>query len=193
MQSLDLNSTLIGAAIALLPALATVFLGHWLRAMSEKRKHQEALKAVLQGIHDELETNWELYQRGPGGRLEKLEDGMPLGTFALGSQDYFTIYVENASLIGQIRDANLRKAIVTTYTSARVLLDSYAKHNILTKACFTLKHEDQKKFQAVNKDLVEHTRILKGLHFRVKEQIEATLEMLRPLDSLNQTKSKFRI
>lgn len=179
MEFLDLNSTLIGAAIALLPALATVFWAHWLQARRDQRKQQELLAGLLQGIHVELETNWVLYQEGAGERLEQLGDGMPLGTFALGNQDYFTIYDGNTSLIGQIKDAELRRAIVTTYTSARVLLDSYAMHNMLTKTCFRLKHDDQEKFQTAVADLAQHTQALKTIHFKVKEQIAETLKILR--------------
>ena len=179
MESLDLYSTLIGAAIALLPALACVFLAHWLQARRDQRKQHEVIAGMLQGIHVELETNWDLYQEGAGERLEQLGDGMPLGTFALGNQDYFTIYVGNASLIGQIKDAALRRAIFTAYTSVRVLLDSYAKHNMLTKACFRLKHDDQENFQTALADLTQHTQTLSTIHFRVKEQIDETLKMLR--------------
>lgn len=192
-MKLDLWSLIVGA---LLTAFG-VFLNYHSHARREKAKRKEILNAALQAIHDELQIVWEQYQQGTGNRLEKLKDGQPLSTFTLGSQNYFTVYEQNASLIGQIQDAAIRKSIVTTYTGAKMLLDCYAKHNILTRNTYALRYEflekmhtsnfgDKfkgekavKKLEAAVEDLVQHTEILKPLHYDLKEKINETLRLLK--------------
>jgi hypothetical protein len=102
---------------------------HCLLARLEDLKRQETLNGVLQGIHDEIQALWTTYKEGMGDALEALEDNTPFFGYYPLTQEYCTIYTGNSSLIGQIRDHNLRKAIVTTYLMFKVVLDSYKVHN----------------------------------------------------------------
>jgi len=100
------------------------------RTLSLQKKNQESLvKALLQAIYDEIDTVWELYKDKIGPQIEALNPGDPFPYYVPVNQDYFTMYNANAILIGNITDADLRKAIVTTYTKARGLIDSFRLNN----------------------------------------------------------------
>ena len=82
------------------------------------------LLGILQAIHDEIETLWDNYMDGIGHHTEALADGQPLNIYYPVTQEYFTVYNTNAFFIGRIRDHDLRKLIVSTYSKARGLIDS---------------------------------------------------------------------
>ena len=183
-MNVQLKSLLIGGGITL---CATV-LAHWLLASREDRKHQKTLNGVLQGIHDELETLWTTYKAGMGDRLEKaLKDNKPFWGYYPLTQEYCTIYTENASLIGQIKDRNLRKAIVTTYLKFKVVVDSYKVHNWFQEEFIkwdllqrqTDNVSDKENARVWENEVIQHTRTLKKHHDKWKENVEELLKMLR--------------
>ncbi len=95
----------------------------------QKQNQKKIVKGFLQAIHDEIETLWELYQSGIGYKLEALQENYALLYYYPVTHDYFTVYVSNAFLIGQVEDADLRKLIVQVYSKARGLIDSYRMNN----------------------------------------------------------------
>ncbi len=99
----------------------------------EKIKEQEEslIKSLLQSIHDELETLWDIYQKEIGTYLESLQENKPLLHIYVITHDYFTVYHSNSFLIGKIKNNDLRKRIITTYTIAKGLIDSYKLNNEL--------------------------------------------------------------
>lgn len=82
-------------------------------------------------MHDEIETLWESYIVGVGNNLAALPENQPLLTYYPVTQEYFSVYVGNAILIGRISDTELRKSVVSTYAMARGLIDSYRLNNEL--------------------------------------------------------------
>lgn len=48
--------------------------------------------------------------------------------------DFFTVYHNNAFLISQVQDDGLRKQIVTTYTLAKGLVDSWRLNTSFMKS-----------------------------------------------------------
>ncbi len=127
----NLISSVVGGVIAGAATLFGVYLTH--KHDLEKQKINEAavVKGVLQAIHDEIETLWNRYQDEVGVRIETLPANSPFAMYYPVGQDYFTVYTANAFLIGRIEDNDLRKGIVTTYTKARGLVDSFRFNNDL--------------------------------------------------------------
>ncbi len=174
---------LVGGAITLLGTLWA----HSLRARQEDLKRQETLNGVLQGIHDEIQALWTTYKEGMGHELEALEDNTPFFGYYPLTQEYCTIYTGNSSLIGQIRDHNLRKAIVTTYLMFKVVLDSYKVHNEIQREHSSWHMMQGQTNNVVHKEyekiyyqlLIQHTVTLKRRHYEWKEKVEELLEMLR--------------
>ena len=182
-----LISTAVGALIGSALTLIAAVLTHQLDLRRQKDREKRLLHGLLQAIHDEIETLWDQYINGIGNHLEVLLDGQPLLLYYPATQDYFTIYSGNASFIGQIQNNDLRKAIVTTYSKGRAILDSYRMNNeILQKYehWSWMHHETQNlvhkaKAEAEHTSLVCYAHTLKNYHQNLKERIQTLLRMLR--------------
>ena len=152
-------------------------------------KHQEDLliRSLLQSIHDEIETLWETYQEGMGVYVESLQENRPLLRIYPVIQDYFTVYHGNAFLIGKIKDNDLRKHIIVTYTQAKSLIDSYRTNNEMVQKydqLFFLHRQTNnptilEHLNAQYSVLVEYAKGIKAQHNRVKDSITVLLRMLR--------------
>ena len=174
---------LIGSALTL---LATYLSHHW-QVSKQKETDEQLLKGILQAMHDEVVTLWNAYMDGIGHQIEALPEGKALNMYWPVTQEYFTVYNTNAFFIGRIQDHNLRKLIVSTYTNARGLIDSYRLNNDLVQ-----KHEHAALiFQETNNpihkanavayyaSMVEYAGKLKKRHGEMKHQTRDLLRALR--------------
>lgn len=180
---------LIGSALTLLATLWS----HKLQGVKQKEKDREIIQGVLQAIHDEMESLWDAYMDGAGHQLEALPDGQPLNMYWPITQEYFTVYNMNALFIGRIPDPDLRKLIVSSYSKARGLIDSYRLNNDLVQ-----KHEHaywvwQETKNEVHKAtaaarytaMVQYAAKLKKGHAEIKKQVQDLLRALRKEGVLN--------
>jgi hypothetical protein len=193
---LDWNTFLssgIGALVGSALTLFAAYLSHRWEVSKQKKEDARTLMGVLQAVHDEIETLWDLYIDGIGHELEALPNGQGLRIYYPVTQQYFTIYTTNALFIGRIRDNDLRKLIVTAYSKARGLIDSYRLNNDLLQ-----KHERAHWFflQTNNpvhqaaatgylQAVVNYASTLKRLHDDVKSQAQDLLHALRKEGVLN--------
>ena len=87
---------------------------------------------IYSGAHD---PNIRVWDKKTFKCVKILKDGnvnslcCDLDYLFMASNDYFTVYTSNAFLIGQIKNNDLRKAIVRTYTLSKSLLDSLRINN----------------------------------------------------------------
>jgi len=180
---------LIGSALTL---VATYFSFRWQRSHQEERD-QEMLHGILQSIHDEIETLWDNYMDNIGHRLEALADSQPLNLYWPVTQEYFTVYNTNAFFIGRVQDHDLRKLIVSTYSKARGLIDSYRLNNDLVQKhehAFWIFQETQNQIHKANaasrfNALADYAKSLKKGHVEVKAQVQILLRELRKKGVLN--------
>lgn len=188
-RQIDWNTFLssgIGAlAGSALTMLATYLSYRW-EVSKQVKKDSQMLIGVLQAVHDEIETLWDLYMEGIGHQLEALQNGQPLNMYYPVTQEYFTVYNTNAFFIGRIEDHDLRKLIVSTYSQARGLIDSYRLNNDLVQ-----KHEHsywvfqetknqihQVSTAARHQALTEYAATLKKGHAETKKQVQDLLRAL---------------
>jgi hypothetical protein len=61
---------------------------------------------------------------------EDIPDGIPYERLFTANQDYFTVYHANATLIMQIKQAELRRSIFETYLRAKALLDTVSMNRL---------------------------------------------------------------
>jgi hypothetical protein len=164
----------------------------------DKDKDKETLQGVLQAIHDEMESLWEAYMDSVGHHLEALPNGQPFNMYWPITQDYFTIYNSNALLIGRIPDPDLRKLIVSSYSKARGLIDSYRLNNDLVQkfeyACLVWQETGNPVHQttatARETALAQYAVKMKESHARIKEQVQHLLRALRKEGVLNKPQRK---
>ena len=166
-----------GALLTLLGVI-TGFIGNW--ALNWLKRRQK-IKAVKQGIHDELKELKQIYGERMGGPWKRYEENVDeVFEFQLSfSQDYFTMYHSNANLIGQIPNSNLRREIVKVYTLLKVITDFYIIYgSFLDKRG---KARDEGKEDAAEKihgQLRNATPRMKKNHDRLVLSIENLLKML---------------
>lgn len=153
----------------------------------QKKDRETIIRGLLQSLHDEIETLWETYMKGIGVKLEALTDNQPFLFYYPVTQEYFTVYTGNSFLIGQIDDNDLRKAIITSYTKARGLIDSYRFNNdLLQKYEYWsfLFQESKNPQHATNRDaylktLINCAKDLKISHDELKGDVNNLLRMFR--------------
>jgi hypothetical protein len=194
MDSSNLLSGLIGALVgSVIGGLATFWSTRWAtyktqnNLLTNQRANQAIIiKGVLQAIHDEVETIWDQYLDVIGHVTEAHDENEPFIHIYPLHQDYFTVYNSNGIFIGQIPDSDLRKAIVTTYTKARGLIDSYLLNNADVQRYFqlsSLASETNNEYHyrlaaAVRADMAAYSKQIKIAH---KDTAIAVADLLRRL------------
>lgn len=187
---LDWNTLLssgVGALIGSLLTLFATYLSHRWQRTNQERADGEMLLGFLQAIHDEIETLWESYMDGIGIRTEALAEGQPLQLYYPITQEYFTVLSNNTFFIGRVRDADLRKLIVSTYAKARGLVETYLLNNELVhqyeRAYWifqeTKNPHHQLQAEASLNALVNYAQALKKGHSKVKRHVQELLRALR--------------
>jgi hypothetical protein len=113
-------STLLGGFITFSAILFT----NVLDLRKRKRAHDALIRALLQGLQDEIGGVLEMAETSPVRPIQTVAEGKPYEGLFTASQDYFIVYHSNAALVMQIADANLRRSIIQTYTRAKAVLDT---------------------------------------------------------------------
>jgi hypothetical protein len=166
-----------------------------LRATREAHRHQKILaeenekliiSSLLQALHDELETVFDRYQEGMGHRVESLGDQQPLAFYYPLVSDFFTVYHGNSFLLGRIKDNDLRKNIIKTYTLAKGMVDSFRMNNDLVQKVEhweSIYAETQltahlHKYQVQYQSLIDYAKTLKEMHYDLKNNVKSTIRML---------------
>ncbi|WP_175840534.1 MULTISPECIES: hypothetical protein [Burkholderia] len=178
---------LVGAVIG---GLCTLLGVKWQLASShDEQKDREAAhhKAILRALHDELETISEVYKATIGNQIAALPKGQPFLYFWPVSSEYFAVYHSNSVFIGHLKNNDLRKSLIQTYTYAKSLIDSFKLNNV-----FVEKHQ-QAAFiatqapnianthlaQSTHQQLVLYAEVLQDSHKRLEQSVEGTLRALR--------------
>lgn len=181
--TVNIIPTLIGSGLTLVGVC-------WIHRLQKKdtdRRDTEHVHGLRQAFHDEIETLWEIYQAGAGADIVALANNEPMLSHWPLTQDYFTIYNANASSIGKIKDQELRKQIIATYTKARTMIDTVRLNNDLLQQwerdCFLFQETRNPVYEshanARHKALVEYATALKESHSGLESATSELLHRLR--------------
>jgi len=100
----------------------------------DRERLEEEIDGIIQAIYDEITTVYKAYEQSIGVLVEALKQKEIFTTYYYVTEDYFTIYNSNASVIEKISDRELRSLIVETYCKAKMLLDVFElNNNILSR------------------------------------------------------------
>ena len=187
-----MSATIGGVAGAVIGAIIT----GWFTIRAVRQTHQndlekqeineeQLIKSILQALYDEIDTLWNMYNNRVGIKLEALPEKTIFHLIYPVTQEYFTVYNGNSFLIGRIKDHDLRKAIITTYTRAKGLLDSFRMNNDLLQKFdyFYLLHQETGNSvheQARNIQhllLIDYAEKLKVSHNELKQEVHNLLRM----------------
>jgi len=152
-----------------------------------ERKEAKELQGLIQALHTEIKSVFEHYQVTVGEDVECcINHEMPLEFYFPISSDYFTVYNENASLIGRIQNDELRQLLVKTYVKAKSLIDSFkmnneqlAKYEQLCALVSETKNEFyNQKTTEHQKTLIAYSAKIKALHVEVGKHVKDLLNLL---------------
>jgi len=122
-------SAALGGLIAGGFSLFAIKLNHSYDLDLQREQEEKEVINLLKALHTELTTLWSRYQRRIGKKLDELKSGELFDMPVSMTQDYFTVYNANASLVGKIEDNNLRELIVKHNIEAKSLIDNFLMHN----------------------------------------------------------------
>lgn len=178
---------IIGGSMSLVASLKATERAYKYRLKLQEESRKEDVKNLIQAIHDEIDILWDRYLWGVGNELEKLAEGEPFLSFYPVTQEYFVVYNANASLIGSIDNHELRKEIVTIYTKAKALIDSYKMNNnylqrydyITSLFQETKNPVFEQQAAAIKMLMIDRVKKIKLTHYEIKQDIKSFLEMLK--------------
>ncbi|MDF0378020.1 hypothetical protein [Methylophilus sp. YYY-1] len=198
IQSTEFISALIGSVIGGVVAgffsILAVNKTHIHQNLLLEKSNEELISSLLQAIHDEIETVFERYQETMGARLESLHDGQPLNYYYPVVSDFFTVYNGNTFLIGKIKDNDLRRQIIRTYTLAKGMTDSFRLNNdLVNKLEFANKLFLETKLDSHKEQMIAHQHgliiyadSLKKSHAQLKSEVKTLLRALQKNGVLNE-------
>ena len=181
-----LVASAIGALIGGGMALLGVIFNHKLDLRKQTKNEEDALQNLYRAIRIEFSEIWKAYNDfGAGANLERLQDGDALVDDFAAMRDYFTVYRNNATLIGRIPDNELRECLVKTYIIAQVLIDAYSDYKTHLRdfkqsaqhAAESKKDEDAFTANFDMRLLKTYTKSLKAYH----NLMRAAVKLLEPM------------
>ncbi|EQB1793098.1 hypothetical protein ACYCW3_005077 [Klebsiella quasipneumoniae] len=193
---ITIAGAVVGGAIAGYYSFKATKEAHENQKRIADENERNIITSLLQSIHDEIETVFDNYHENMGVKLESLEENAPLLFYYPLVSDFFSVYNGNTFLLGRIKDNDLRKSIIKTYTLAKGLIDSYRMNNDLLQK---YEHWDgvysETQLQ-VHKDkaiaqygaLVAYAKTLKLQHIKLKDNVKLTVRILMKNGVLNEAK-----
>jgi hypothetical protein len=155
-------------------SLATLILGAWLGSRFSYRhnlalqenKRQREIDGILAGIVYELEVLGSLYERSSGPVLEEAKGKKYYDKKFLLTKDYFIVYPKNTSIIGQLEDPAVCKAIVETYNLGNFLIENFEINNVLLDERNELVRAVRRGGDATATERLEHQEMMLSTHFQ---------------------------
>lgn len=125
----------------LITAFLAALLGGWFtmkgvtfqvrqQAKQQATAAREKRITTLLGIREEIDSLIKLYLARMAEEIEKYDRNSPFDNIFPITQNYFTFYEANSASLAEVHSETLTK-IVSFYTSARSLIDSYRGNNAL--------------------------------------------------------------
>ena len=126
-----------GAMVGGLLSIAATCVLHHLQQKVKEAEKKENIKAALEAIYTEIATLWKMCELSVGMYLQELGNDKPFNMHYEITQDYFTLYNQNASVIASLPDQEIQKKIIQAYVYARRLIDVLRVNNYAL-----VRHED---------------------------------------------------
>jgi hypothetical protein len=135
--------------------------------IAKKKENDQFLLGLYQALHAELNTLKYVYENGDWGKfIENLQPEKFIDSYFPMGHEYFTIYKNNASLIGQIPDGKLRQKIIEAYVIMMGMLDSINYNNSL------LQELEEKKKLPLAVDQTQLITRMKDYAVKIKQRHE---------------------
>ena len=144
---------------------------------SAEQKERGRFNSLLQAIQSEITIIWSGYYENVGKEIERLgEDQLFLIHYPMG-KNFFTIYDNNASLIGYLEDSELRNMIINAYVISKCTIDLLHHNNDLLPP-YPKAETAETGINDAEQALVAHAKVLKENHANTKQAIAELKEKL---------------
>lgn len=94
-----------------------------------EQENRSRLKATLEAISTELELLFSRYKKTMGSIITGLSSDQVLNMYYSVTENYFTMFDNNAKLLGQLKNKELRNAIISTYINIKGLIEGFKINN----------------------------------------------------------------
>lgn len=120
-------STILGAAIGYIGSMKGV-------KNSEKGKNLDEISKkirILSAMRSEFIFLLERYENVYGQFILNTIKGQPIDEFSPSKEDYFTVYINNSEIIGDISDEKTRESIIRSYILSKSIMEEFEINNSL--------------------------------------------------------------
>lgn len=153
--------------------------------LKDDREEQKEVQNLLEALAVEIGALWGFHMKRVGAAVESLKPGDAIEFYYPLTQDYFTVYNENADKIGKVPSDELRTAIVSCYNKCKKVVDGFKYNNELYmdwRNAANIISDDERHLQLVARKkqlLIDYAVIIREDHFVLKGYIEKMLGMIR--------------
>ena len=137
---------------------------------SAEQKERGRFNSLLQAIQSEITIIWSGYYENVGKEIERLGEDQPFLIHYPMGKNFFTIYDNNASLIGYLEDSELRNMIINAYVISKCMIDLLHRNNDLLKL-YQKAEAAETGTDDAEKALVAYAELLKENHANTKQAI----------------------
>ena len=164
MKEYPILSLLLGVLAGGVVSAIGLYLAH---SKLDETRQEKKIKGLYQALYEELKEIRNAYNRDVKIHWEGVEKnrGRIFWSNISLTQDYSTIYHASANLIGQVPNSKLRRRIVKTYTSLKVVIDYYKQNNRALDEHSRLLDEHSKLLDERKKNDEESKSIIKIMQY----------------------------
>ncbi|MEI7695463.1 MAG: hypothetical protein WCI64_07450 [Chlorobium sp.] len=192
-----ISGVIIGGLITGIFSICAVILTNKHNMEVLETKEAKVLRGLLQALHTEIDCVFEHYKKTAGEYLKNTPNKGKIIFYYPVLSDYFTVYNENASMIGRIENDELRKLLVETYVKAKSLIDSFKMNNehlskyeqLNEQAIKTNCPVDHEKVVLQNEYLNSYGDQIRNSHAEMTKCVDKLLQLLDKERNDNQAKS----
>ncbi|MGB2809943.1 MAG: hypothetical protein WBC22_19540 [Sedimentisphaerales bacterium] len=190
-SAINFFSALLGAIVGGVATYIATMHGVKSAHKMDLQKEQQSLETSLQSFYRsalvEIDTLWSIYSNAIGEDIEKLTEGEPFLKFYPITQDYFSTYKSNTSLIGRIPDNDIRNLFVKSYAVFQSFSETFNLNNRLVSdhqewswlAAQTNNEIHKLRAQATHEILVDFVKAIKLAHNTIKIDVCSLMGLLK--------------
>ena len=190
-SAINFFSALLGAIVGGVATYIATMHGVKSAHKMDLQKEQQSLETSLQSFYlsalVEINTLWSIYSNAIGGDIENLDEGEPFLKFYPITQDYFSTYKANTSLIGRIPDNDIRNLLVKSYAEFQSFSETLNLNNRLVSdhqewswlAAQTNNEIHKLRTQATHEILVDFVKAIKLAHNTIKNDVCSLMGLLK--------------
>lgn len=130
-----LGGGLIGGWLTRKATIEGIRQAHTLQQEAADRAEENLIQGFIWSVYEELSVLRDAYMASVGIAVETSKHDEPLEFVYPTHDGFFAVYNNSSHMVGRLKDGELRRKIISTYTHTKDLLDSFEENN---KQCLEL-------------------------------------------------------